>query len=293
MNPSQNGRASESEVPPNQTPRPKPNLLIVIVPVLLVLITFLFWYQTWFGRQLSDPEMEECLTDTSVPHKTQHALSQLADRLARGDPSAKKWEPQIVNLAANKEAGLRRMAAWVMGEDNSAADFHRALLKLLDDPDLMVRANAALSLVRFNDASGESQLRQMLQPLTLTAPRAGKISYLVGTSDPLHGGTEVAKIELEGDSSEEVFSPMPSKVDRLTEKSGAPVQAGEAVAVLSPSEDIVWEALRGLYFIGQASDLDEVNRYARGVVGMPERVQEQAALTAQAIASRARLATKK
>ncbi len=30
------------------------NTAIVIVPILLVLITFLFWYQTWFGRELGD-----------------------------------------------------------------------------------------------------------------------------------------------------------------------------------------------------------------------------------------------
>jgi hypothetical protein len=50
----------------------------------LVLITFLFWYQTWFGRPLTDREMGQYLADTRAPHKIQHALAQLSSRMARG-----------------------------------------------------------------------------------------------------------------------------------------------------------------------------------------------------------------
>src|SRR6516225_9828217 len=60
----------------------KRNTAIVIIPVLLVLVTFLFWYQTWFGRRLTAKEMGNYLSDTSAPHKTQHALSQLAQEMA-------------------------------------------------------------------------------------------------------------------------------------------------------------------------------------------------------------------
>ena len=62
-----------------------------MVPALLVLVTFLFWYQTWFGRRLTDREISQYLSDTSVPHKTQHALTQLAERMARGDAAARQW----------------------------------------------------------------------------------------------------------------------------------------------------------------------------------------------------------
>jgi len=48
----------------------------------------------------------------------------------------------------------------------------------------------------------------------------------------------------------------------------------------------VWEALRALYLVGQPDDLADVDRYASGVAGMPERVGQQAALTAQAIRER-------
>ncbi len=66
-------------------------LIVALVPVLLVVVTFLFWYQTWFGRPLTDSEMAEYLTDTSIPHKTQHALAQLGERVARGDAGARRW----------------------------------------------------------------------------------------------------------------------------------------------------------------------------------------------------------
>ena len=74
----------------------KRNNAIVVVPVLLVLVTFLFWYQTWWGRRLSLEDMRQCLSDTSAPHKTQHALSQLAEQMARGDPAARQWYPQVL-----------------------------------------------------------------------------------------------------------------------------------------------------------------------------------------------------
>ena len=80
--------------------------IVALVPFLLVLVTFLFWYQTWFGRPLTDSEMAEYLTDTSVPHKTQHALAQLGDRVARGDAGARRWYPQVQALSASREPGF-------------------------------------------------------------------------------------------------------------------------------------------------------------------------------------------
>ncbi len=156
-----------SDMPPQPSepefrPRPRPGI-IALVPILLVLITFLFWYQTWFGRPLTDQEMTQYLTDTSVPHKTQHALAQLADRIARGDASARRWYPLVTRLSRGKEPQLRLMAAWVMGQDKHSEEFHQALRELLRDPDPMVRRNAALALARFGDSSAAPELRLMLR----------------------------------------------------------------------------------------------------------------------------------
>ena len=77
------------------------NVAVAVIPIAVVLITFLFWYSTWFGRPLPDREMARYLADTSVPHRTQHALAQVADQIARGDSSARRWYPQVIRLAGD------------------------------------------------------------------------------------------------------------------------------------------------------------------------------------------------
>lgn len=262
-------------------------LIVALVPFLLVLVTFLFWYQTWFGRPLTDREMADYLTDTSVPHKTQHALAQLGDRVARGDAGARRWYPQVQALSASREPGFRLMAAWVMGQDGHAPEFHRALLKLLKDSDPMVRGNAALALARFGDASGEAELRLMLKPYTLAAPAAGPIQYRVKSGEEVHRGSLVARIASPPGPAVEVRSPVEGWVRELSVVEGGSVAVGASLAVISPSDAQLFESLRGLYMVGDADDLPDVERIARGRPEIPSKVREQAELAAQAIRSRA------
>ncbi len=263
------------------------NLVIAAVPLLFVAVTFLFWYQTWFGRRLDEGEMAQYLNDVSVPHKTQHALSQVAERIARGDATARRWYPEVVRLAANRQPGLRLMAAWVMGQDANSAEFHRALLALLADSDPMVRWNAALALVRFGDATGRPELRQMLRPYALKAPQAGTIAFRLQESDRVRRDGVVARIGTPRGGSAEVRSPLAGELERRLAGNGAPVRAGDEVAVISPGEEQVFQALRALCLVGGSDDLEDVERYARGVPGTSARVREQAASTAQAIRKRA------
>jgi hypothetical protein len=260
------------------------NTLILFVPILVVLITFLFWYQTWFGRPLSAREMSQYLSDTSVPHNTQHALVQLSDRMARGDGMARRWYPEIIALAQNKEPQLRSMAAWVMGQDNHCEEFHQTLHRLVDDPAPLVRWNAALALARFGDAAGEPQLREMLRPFTLAAPQAGTLKFCLKEQDAVQSGGIVARISSVGHAnSVDVLSPMAGKVARLAAKEGGQIGARDAIAVIGPGEAQVFEALRALVLIGQPETLADVERFAAGAPGMSERVRQQALLTAQAI----------
>ncbi|MGO8788699.1 MAG: HEAT repeat domain-containing protein [Terriglobia bacterium] len=261
--------------------------MIVIVPILLVLITFVFWYQTWFGRALSDGEMAQVLADTSAPHKTQHALAQLSDRIARGDPTAKRWYPQLLALAQNKESQLRLEAAWAMGQDNHSEEFHQALRKLTDDPVPMVRWNAALALARFGDGTGEPQLRSMLQPFTLSAPDSGTIKFRIKEQDDVRNGTIIARIRPIGSEHQmDVVSSVGGTIARLLAKDGATVAAGGAVAVIDPDETQVVESLRAFYLVGQPQDLEEVERFVRGAPNMSDRVRQQAEATARAIRER-------
>jgi hypothetical protein len=262
------------------------NTAIVVVPALLVLVTFLFWYQTWWGRRLSPEDMRECLTDASAPHKTQHALAQLAQQMARGDPAARQWYPLVLKLTSDKEPQLRLMAAWVMGQDTQSAAFHQRLLELLRDPEAMVRWNAALALVRFSDAAGEPELRFMLRPYGLSAPHSGAVAFRLKEQETVSAGSLVARIKGTDQRVSEVRSPLAGRMERWLARDGTLVETGQQIALISPGWEQVWEALRALYLVGKPVDLSDVDRFTRGVAGEPPGVQQQAALAAQAIRSR-------
>ena len=272
-----------SPLPTQAPPRKRPPFLLMIITVLFVLVPFLFWRGTWFGRPLTEEETSQYLSDTQHPRKTQHALVQIAQRIEQGDPSARRWYPQVQRLAKHEHAEIRGTAAWVMGQDNQSAEFHSALLDLLDDPEPGVRQNAALGLVRFGDAAGKSEIRRMLQPFAVEAPAAGSLAIRLKPDDPVSSGTLLARIRQSDEKEIEVRSPLPGRVQQWLVRDGQQVEAGDSVVLLAPDEAQVWEALRALYLIGGPEDLEDVELYARGAEGMPPRVQEQARSTADAI----------
>ncbi len=255
---------------------------------LIVLMPFLFWWNTWFGRHLSDQQMTEYLHDTQKPRHIQHALVQLGDRMTHADANAKQWYPDLLHLATNPVEEIRNTDAWVMGQDTSGPGFHDALLKMLQDSSPLVRGNAALSLVRFGDATGRPQIVALLRPAQLSAPSAGTIvdSDRPGTS--IHQGGLVAKLK-PADSSEplEIRSPIPGRI-RSAAQTGANIVVGAEVAVIDPATEQVWEALRALYLIGQPEDVPAIRLYERNVPDVSNDVRQQAIETEKAIQSRAR-----
>src|SRR6266851_883662 len=150
-------------------------LLFFLTAWLIVLMPFLFWWNTWFGRHLSDKQITEYLKDEKHPRHIQHALVQLGERMGRHDASAQRWYPEMVRLAAHPVEEVRNTDAWVMGQDISGARFHETLLKMLEDSSAMVRGNAALSLVRFGDAAGRPQIVALLRPARIVAPASGRV----------------------------------------------------------------------------------------------------------------------
>ena len=117
---------------------------------------------------------------------------------------------------------------------------------MLDDPSLMVRGNAALSLVRFGDATGRPQIVALLQPAKVTAPQAGKITDSSTVGTVIHQGGIIAKIESDGQTVE-VRSPISGRLRELSVQTGQTVAAGDEIATLDPGTEQVWEALRALY----------------------------------------------
>ena len=253
---------------------------------LIVLMPFLFWWNTWFGRHLSDQQMTEYLHDDKKPRHIQHALVQLGDRMAHTDAAAKQWYPELVRLAGNSVEEVRNTDAWVMGQDPSGVRFHETLLKMLQDPSPMVRGNAALSLVRFGDATGRPQIVALLQPAHLTAPAAGHVLDADRPGTAIHQGGLIAKLETAGSrQTVDIRSPIPGRI-RSVSQTGANVADGAEIAVIDPSTEQVWEALRALYLVGQADDLPAVQPYERDVPDVSDDVRKQAIETEKAILQR-------
>jgi biotin carboxyl carrier protein len=264
----------------SKRPGPRAYLLISLFALLLVLFPFLFWYYTWFGRHLSASAIDEYFADKSKPRHAQHALVEVSDRLARHE-NVSHWYPAVVEQASSPNLELRETAAWVMGQDPTYAPFHAALLRLIHDPEPMVRRNAAPALAAFGDAAARPELVDMLRPSTVRAPVGGKLTYRLKLGDYVNPGTLVGHI---GDT--EVRSAVPGEVRDLDRRDGAMVNAGDPLADLSADPNHVWEALRALYLVGQSPDLEAVERYTRPVAGMPDKVLQQAKLTAEAIGAR-------
>ena len=260
-------------------------LLFFVTAWLICLMPFLFWWNTWFGRKLSDQQLTVYLHDTKKPRHIQQALVQVGERITRQDASAKNWYPELVRLAADPVEEVRNTDAWVMGQDTASAGFHEALLKLLSDPSPMVRGNAALSLVRFGDASGRLQILALLQPAQIASPESGRIVDADRPGTAIHQGGMIAKLEYGQKQIAEIRSPIPGRI-RSVAGTGANVASGAKVAVVDPANEQVWEALRALYLIGQLDDLPSIRPYERDVPDVSNDVRQQATETEQAIRKR-------
>lgn len=260
--------------------------LFFLAAWLIVLMPFLFWWSTWFGRHLSDTQISEYLNDNGHPRHIQHALVQLGERMERRDASAAHWYPELVRLSASPVEEVRNTDAWLMGLDTSYAGFHSTLLQMLEDSSTVVRGNAALSLVRFGDGSGRAQIVALLQPARIVAPNTGLVVDVdhVGTS--IHQGGLIAKLR-DGQTTTDVRSPISGRIRTLSITKGTSVAAGTEVATLEPGVQQIWEALRALYLIGQVADLPSIRIYQRDSPEIPDRIRQQAVLTEKAIKERA------
>ncbi len=272
-------------------PRPRMStrnrVLFFVTGWLIVLMPFLFWWNTWFGRHLSDKQIGQYLQDTQHPRHIQHALVQVGERMSGKDRSVTRWYPELIQLAAYKVEEVRNTDAWVMGQDPTASGFHQALLEMLHDPSLTVRGNAALSLVRFGDPAGKPQVIELLQPAMVQAPQSGKIVDASVAGIAIHQGGIIAKMESNG-STVEIRSPITGRLRELRAQIGQNVATGDIVATVDPAGEQVWEALRALYLIGQPQDIAALQPYERELPDISQDVRQQAVETERAIRDRAK-----
>jgi hypothetical protein len=286
---------NDSSEKPSSSPQhkmsPRNRALFFVTAWLIVLMPFLFWWNTWFGRQLPDKQITEYLQDEKHPRHIQHALVQLGERMGRHDSNATRWYPEMIRLATHSVEEVRNTDAWVMGQDTSVPAFHETLLNMLHDSSTMVRGNAALSLVLFGDASGRPHIVTLLQPAKIVAPAAGRITDADKVGTAIHQGGLIAKLQVDrsADASQnsqqsmELRSPISGRIRTLSVSPGANVAAGTEIASVDPGDEQVWEALRALYLIGQPDDLPAIRPYQRELPEISDRVRQQALLAEKAI----------
>jgi biotin carboxyl carrier protein len=260
------------------------NFWLIVVAALFIIVPFLAWYFTWFGRNLSDADIATYLSEENNPRHIQHALLQLEQRMERGDPTVKKFYPQIVASTKSQTAEVRKTAAWVLGQDNKSEEFHRALLDLLSDADPLVRRNAALQLVRFGDASGRPELRAMLQSFEVKAPFAGTMVSLLPQGSNVHSGALLGRIRDTSNIVQEFRSPLDGQIARLAVKEGDFVTSGQAIGLMNPDQATVQDALRALVYVGIKDDLPLVQSYVQA--GANSQTAQQAIATTKAIEGR-------
>jgi hypothetical protein len=281
---------------------------ILVLTFLFVMMPFLFWQATWFGKPLDVGQLQAALADSQHPREIQHALSQIADRiLAPDEPtrvSARQFYPAVTRIAETGTPELRLTAAWVMGQDNTVPEFHDHLLQLLRDGSPMVRRNAALSLVRFGDAAGRDEIRSLLAPYSMPSPYAGTLETRLKSGDAVNPGTLLGHIRaaagIAGQGSGEAAVPgkgtaeeerelradVPGTINRWLITDNTAAAQGQPIVLIDPSPSEVFEALRALYLIGEPQDLASVEVFLHGGDAVPANVREQAQATATAIRAR-------
>ena len=255
---------------------------ILGLAILFVAATFLAWYFTWFGRELSDADITKYLNDEKSPRHVQHALNQIQKRIERGDPNAKNWYPRLIEMSGHPETEFRLTVAWVMGFDNKSPEFHEALKKLAQDQEPIVRRNAALALVRFGDASGRNELVSVLSPYPVRAPVNGVLASSLEESAEIARGALLARIQESDGKVVEIRAPLPGRINKILKTNGAQVSPGDELLNLNSDEDSLWEALRGLSLIGTREDLPIIQRYAESP-DVSENIREQAKLTVKQV----------
>jgi hypothetical protein len=282
----QSASAATAAPPPLNGRRRTPWALVALA-ILFVVVPFLSWYGTTFWRTLSDSQIDEYLNDTQKPRHVQHALEAIDQKIVKGDEGARRWYPRVAQLSTDGATDLRLAAAWLMGDDNRAEEFHAALVPLLEDEEPAVRRMAALSLSRFNDPRGRAELVAMLRDYAVRVGVGGRVETVLPVGSRVSRETMIARVSEAGGEVRELRAPVAGRIAKVSAPQGASVDPNAELLVLAPDAENALQSLRALFLVGTSEELPEVERYERGVVGMPEAVQKQAASTADAIRRRA------
>ena len=263
---------------------------------LIVLMPFLFWWSTWFGRHLTDQQLTEYLHDDKKPRHIQHALVQMGERMGAPNQSqttssretVKRWYPDLLRLANYPVEEVRNTDAWVMGQDTFGSGLSRNAAEDAGRPFAngawkrrsiagTFRRRHRPSADRSVVATGDDQRSRRWSCSRRRPPRHSRSSrWIDWRSWRLRARPRHSRFVLRS----------PDASARLR-RPGANVAAGAEIAVVDPGTDQVWEALRALYLVGQMDDVSAIRPYERDVPDIPDHVRQQAAETEKAIRTRA------
>src|SRR5437773_9890125 len=96
--------ASQASSPLDKSPHrmsTRTRLLFYLTAWLIVLLPFLFWWTTWFRRQLSVQQVTQYLPDDKHPRHIQHAHMQIGARIRRRDVHAAPCSPELHRLVTH------------------------------------------------------------------------------------------------------------------------------------------------------------------------------------------------
>ena len=266
-------------------------ILFFVTGWLIVLMPFLFWWNTWFGRQLSNQQLTAYLHDDKKPRHIQQALVQISERISRHDAAVAQWYPELVALAADPVEEVRNTDAWVMGQDTSGAGFHETLRedaqRFFAHGARKCRAVSGALRRRHRASANRSPAAAGAdhRPTSRTHRRFRSARH----GDP-PGRTDREAASSNSGASQtviEIRSPIPGRI-RSVAGTGTNVTAGAEIAVVDPGTEQVWEALRALYLIGQLDDLPAIRPYERDLPDISNDVRQQAQETEKAIQQRAK-----
>lgn len=248
----------------------------------LILLPFTFWYMVWHGTALKPEDVQAAFTEPLKPGQAGAMLLRLGEKMSRGDDTAARWYPRIVELSKHESPQLRRTVAWAMGKDLRRQEFRNILHTMLRDPEARVRRAAAISLAYGGDMAARQVLLESIGPQVVKSTVAGSVNPRIQAADTTTPETAIAMI---GDAF--VEAGITGTVKRVLVKDGEMVSRGQPlIEVIAPVEELV-DSLRALANVGNAADSDAVKHCAEEAIGEHKvLIQSEAERTLRRIAAR-------
>lgn len=254
---------------------PKANRQITFMLMATLVMIALVWRGCWYGAPMSDSEISAALQGDSGEQETQRALSQVVTQIENNDEGHRSFFPAILALESHKTLQIRATVAWVMGRAKEHKPFTAALLRMVQDDEVLVRQNAALALAKLKRTEGRDIIIGMLLPSVVRASHDGEVTQLVRADEPIRAGMRVARIKGSDGTETDLHSPIDGKIKRADVALDEQVVSGDSIILVQPTNAQFYQALRGLMVVGEQGDLEAINQFLEQTGSLSEEVQLQ------------------